>query len=220
MSTTDKTARLAELSAELDAPEPAGVARLRAAREAAAASDVNDTADTTVRMPVPGEEIHFLESGRVIPLTLPDEFIGTGGHITTRGETAIITDRMLRAAVDRHGRPGWPALIHDEQAQEERYGSVWVRAGRAPENMDAWVYGTAEWREAREEARRAAHQLPTEHQRTEALSAVNRRFGPAPMTSTIIATIKGDADAEAQQRRMAATTAIGSPHIGPSRASA
>ncbi len=99
-------------------------------------------------MPKPADEIHSLGSGRVIPLALPKEAVGTGGHITTRGETVIVIDRMLRAAVDRHGRAGWPSLVHDENAQIARYGPVWVRGGRAPEDMDSWLPGTPEWSEA------------------------------------------------------------------------
>lgn len=220
MSTTEKEQRLSELHAELATPEPTGQRRLREAREHAAALDTAEPATPEVRMPKPADEIHFLESGRVIPLTLPEEFIGTGGHITTRGETVVVTDRMLRAAVDRFGRPGWPALVHDEAAQIARYGSVWVRAGRAPEDMDSWLPGTPEWSEAREQARREAHQLPTEQQRADALAEVARRFGAPPVTSTTLNSAKTSSERAAaeQDARLRAAAVKGAPNVGPSKA--
>lgn len=202
--------------------EPAGVVRLREARERAAALDTAEPVTPDTRMPKPAEEIHFLESGRVIPLALPEEFIGVGGHITTRGETVIVTDRMLRAATDRHGRAGWPAYVYDEEAQIARYGAVWVRAGRAPEGMDPWLPGSPEWSEAREQARREAHQLPTEQQRADALAEVHRRFGPPPVTSTTLNTAPSPSERAAveQDARLRAAAVQGAPNVGPSRAGA
>lgn len=202
--------------------ETTGQRRLREAREHAAALDTAEPITPEARIPKPAEEIHFLESGRVIPLTLPEEFVGTGGHITTRGETVIVTDRMLRAAVDRHGNAGWPSYVYDEDAQIARYGSVWVRAGRAPEDMDPWLPGTPDWAEARELARREAHQLPAEQQRAEALAEVHRRFGPAPTTSVTLNTAKSASERsyDEQQIRIRAAAAQGLPNVGPSKAGA
>lgn len=204
------------------APEPAGKRRLREARERTAARDSEDATVPAVRLPKPADEIHFLESGHVIPLALPEEFLGAGSHITTRGETVFVTERMIRAAEDRYGHPGWPAFVHDEAAQVERYGSVWVRAGRAPADMDPWLPGTAEWAEAREQARREAHRLPAEQQRADALAEVHRRFGPAPTTSVTLNTAKTASERafDEQQNRIRAAAASGQPNLGPSKASA
>lgn len=190
--------------------ESIGQRRLREAREAAAAleSTAPATADESapLRLPRAGEQVHFLRSGKSIPRALPHEFIGEPSHITTRGETITITDRIIAAATDRHGGPGWLRYVFDEDAQLDRFGEVWVRPGAAPADLDPWTPGSPDWAAAREKARAEAWALPTEEARAEAVAAVRRRFGAAPVTSTVLNSAPDPSipAAEAQQRRIAA----------------
>lgn len=112
--------------------------------------------------------------------------------------------------------------MYDEDAQILRWGSVRLRPGRAPRDLERWSHGSALWAEAREQARREAHRLPTEEQRAAALLELHRRFGPPPVTSTTLNTAKSPSERAAaeQAERIAASAAKGVPNIGTSRAGA
>lgn len=194
--------------------ETTGQRRLRQAREALAeleqqrAATGADEADheTVVRLPVPGDQVHFLVAGRTVPTALPNEWIGPGNIISKRGQTVTITDRLIQAARDRFGGPGWVRWIHDEAGQLAHYGQVWVRPGAAPESMEAWAVGSPEWENAREDARRAAWAETDPDRRAAARAAVQAKYGDAPTTS---ATHNSAANptirlAEEQQERLAA----------------
>ncbi len=225
MSTEQKTARLAELTEELDAldaPVPAGVARLRAAREAAAAaSEASSSYDSGRRIAQPGEWMYSVDEGGVKVMRSTSIF-GSPSVNLFRGHEIEIDQAMLDADLDRHGRPGWSGLLYDEDAQIQKWGAVRLRPGRAPRDLESWTHGSALWAEAREHARREAHQLPTEEQRAAALLELHRRFGPPPVTSTTLNTAKSPSErAHAEQEaRIRAAAAKGLPNIGSSRAGA
>lgn len=205
--------RLAELETELsdrgtDKPPTPAQRRRRDGSEALDALDLPDVDERGApRLPSAGEQVHFLETGRSIPQALPGEFTGPGSHITTRGETITLTDRLLRAAVNAAGAPGWVAYVHDAEAQIARYGRVWVASGPAPADLAPWIHGDPEWSVARERARREAHARPTAQERAEALAEVHRIYGDAPTTSTTLnaAPHPTIAAADAQAARIAAS---------------
>lgn len=222
--TAEKIARLSELTAELearDAPEPAGVARLRAAREAAAVSDLPGSSDTGRRIAQPGEWMYSVDEGGVKVMRSSSIF-GSPSVNLFRGDEIEIDQAMLDADLDRHGRPGWSGLLHDEDAQLQKWGAVRLRAGRAPRDLESWTHGSALWAEAREHARQEAHQLPTAEQRAAALLELHRRFGPPPVTSTTLNTAQSPSERAAaeQEARIRAAAAKGAPNIGASRAGA
>ena len=76
-------------------------------------------------------------------------------------------------------------LLDDEAQQVARWGQVMIRRGPYPTDAEPWDrVGDQVWKDAREEARRAAWAQPTEASRGAALAAVRERFGDAPTTST------------------------------------
>lgn len=202
MSATEKKQRLAELTAELTAPTS----------EPAAESGA-------VPLVKVGDVIHATATGLTISRTA-SLWGGLPPLLLTRGDRIEVTAEMITADRDRHGRPGWTAMVHDPDRQLRRWGKVLLAPGEPPADMMPWEPGTSEWAEAREAARKAAWSEPNPQRRAEALEDVQRVYGAAPTTSTIIATIKGDAAYDAQQERIAASAVIGSPQVGPSRAGA
>lgn len=220
MSTTEKQNRLAELSAELGAPEPAGIARLRAAREAVTAAEAPSD-DTGRRIAQPGEWMHSVdESG--VKIMRSSSIFGAPSVNLLRGDEIEIHQAMLDADRDRHGRPSWSALMYDEDAQIRKWGSVRLRPGRAPQSLRPWTRGSALWAEQREIARRQAWAQPTAEGRTEALAEVHRVYGDAPVTSTVLNSAPSPSERAAAEQagRIAASAAKGVPNIGTSRAGA
>lgn len=226
MSTTEKKQRLAELHAELNIPEPAdsltpAQQRLKAARERAAALDDAVVDDDAPRVAAAGEWMHSVdESG--VKIMRSTSIFGAASVTLMRGDEILVDEEMLAADLDRHGRPGWSGVLHDESAQLQRWGAVRLRPGRAPRDLESWTYGSALWAETREQARREAHRLPTEQQRADALAEVHRRFGPPPVTSTTLNTAPSPSERAAveQQIRIRTAAAQGLPNIGASRAGA
>lgn len=216
----EKVARLAELTAELDtaaAPEPAGVRRLREAREAAAARDTSQVSDVaSVPLAKAGDVVHATATGMQLPRTT-SLWGGPPSLALTRGDRVVVTEEMIAADVDRHGNPGWTALVHDPDRQVARWGRVHLAPGEPPADMQPWEYGDAEWSEQREIARKAAWSETDPQRRAEALQRVNDVYGPPPTTSTITATYKMDRAYEEQEARIAASAAAGVPNLGPSQ---
>lgn len=224
MSTTEKTARLAELSAELDTTEPlpVGQQRLKRAREAAAARDASGAAEAdAVRTAKAGTWMHSLDEGGISILRSTSIF-GAPSTVLYRGDEIEIDTAMLEADRDRYGRPSWSALVNDEDAQIQKWGFVRLRAGRAPRDLQPWSRGSALWAEKREAARREAWAQPSAEARAEALREVQRVYGDAPVTSTVLNTAKTASERayDEQAERIAASAAKGTPNVGPSRAGA
>lgn len=202
--------------------ETTGQRRLREAREQAAALDtdaVNEPASPRVTQP--GEWMHSVDEGGV-KIMRSTSIFGAPSVTLFRGDEIQIDAEMLEADLDRRGRPGWSGVLHDEAAQLQRWGAVRLRPGRAPRDLESWTHGSALWAEARETARREAHQLPTEQQRADALAEVARRFGPPPTTSVTLNTAKTASERAAveQEARIRSAAAKGTANVGPSRAGA
>lgn len=179
--------RLERLRAEVPALEAA--ARLRVAEDAVVAGDGP--------LPVaPGDQIHAKVTG--VTFATGRGFT-SASHVTTAGETYTITQQLLEASRDAGGRSWLRHLVSDE-AQVRRWGAVRFGIGPAPEGMTPEP-GTAEHREAREQARREAWAQPTAQARTAALAAVESRFGPAPISSTTISTTPDPSIAAAAAQR-------------------
>lgn len=136
----------------------------------------------TKKMPAPGDRVHFLISGLTIPT---GQGLMALSHVTTRGETITVTQSLLDAAVDRHGAPGWPGLVHDEAAQFSKWGEVRFRPGPAPDDLESWTPGSPEEDQAREAARKVAYAIVDDNERRLALARVDERFGRLKTSRTL-----------------------------------
>lgn len=212
----DKTARVAKLTDELDgaaAPEPVGVRRLREAREAAAAREVSQSPEVEgVPLVKAGDVVHATATGMHLPRTT-SLWGGVPALALTRGDRIVVTEDMVAADVDRNGNPGWTALVHDPDRQIARWGRVHLAPGEPPAGMQPWEYGSAEWSEQREIARKAAWSETDPNRCAEALQRVKEVYGAPPTTSTVHAVYKGDVAYEAQQAAIAASAAAGTPNL-------
>lgn len=177
--------------------EPAGVRRLREAREALATLQAELAASAPI--PVrPADTFHCLTTGATI--ATGQGFLSTA-HITKAGENIIVTQNMIDASYSASGR-SWMALIGDDSAQLAKWGEVRFRLGRAPEHVQTWTqYGDSDWKEQREQARQAAWAEPNPERRAAALRAVHEKFGAAPVTSTTISTTPDPSIKLAEQQR-------------------
>lgn len=156
-----------------------------------------------------GDEIHVLKSGVTIPT---GQGFMSASHISRAGETIIVTAKMIAASYSASGR-SWLAIVNDDAAQIERWGETRFRMGRAPEGAPTWgAVGDADWREAREQARKDAWAQPTAQARAEALAAVEKRFGPAPTTSVTLNTT-ADPSIKLAEEQQAALNAGGVKHV-------
>lgn len=136
------------------------------------------TTTTANPLAAPGETVHFLATTSLS--TSLD--LGSIGVMVHRASNVIITEELLRANRDRLGRSIFD-LVGDDDAQIQRYGQVLVAPGPWPENTPAWIHGDPMWAAEREQARTAAWSLQDAAERTAALGAVERDFGPAALTS-------------------------------------
>ncbi|MBP3978693.1 hypothetical protein [Microbacterium sp. BLY] len=147
---------------------------------------------------VPGDQIHALRTGVTF---------GTGGgflsasHVSRRGETYTITQALIDASKDANGS-SWLRHLATEEAQLATWGEVRFGLGPAPVDLLP-EHGTAEWRASREEARQSAWREPDSDRRAAALAAVNEKFGPAPVTSTVLSTAPDPSIAAAEAQRKA-----------------
>ena len=133
---------------------------------------------TKPKPPVPGDSIHFLVDGFTFPL---DSGLMAQSHVSRRGETAVITQKLIDASRDRDGN-SWLDLLHDELGQIERWGQVRFAPGAAPADMSPWLPGTPEADAAREQERRAAWAILDDGERHRTLAEIDARFG-RPLTS-------------------------------------
>jgi len=129
-------------------------------------------------LPLAGAEVHF-----TAPTSIAlSSRLGSEGAILDRGQSITLTDEILAANRDRLGASLFD-YVDDPEGQIERWGLVRVRRGPWPEDEPRWVYGSAEWEVAREDARKAAWGIEDPQERADALASVSRRFGPAATTS-------------------------------------
>lgn len=179
--------------------------RLEAARaEAAALADRKAAADPASPDNVPrvlevGETFHALHDGLTIGTTL-QLFGGTPAILTRRASTYTMTQDMLEASKNRFGVIGWPALVHDADAQRRRWGKVYLAPGPAPVEMESFLPGGREWSEARERAMLTAGQIADPYERRAAIERVKQRFGAPwnPQVGTLH--VRGDSGDEAMRR--------------------
>lgn len=136
------------------------------------------TTPTANPLASPGETVHFLATTSLS--TSLD--LGSIGVMVHRGSNVIITAEILRANQDRLGRSIFD-LVGDDDAQIEKYGRVLVAPGPWPQGTPTWTHGDPLWAAEREQARSAAWALQDAAERTQALAAVERDFGPAARTS-------------------------------------
>ncbi len=136
---------------------------------------MSETTPTPVK---PGDEITILTSG----ISVPSGDWLIGGTVMSRGDVFRVSQAQIDASHDRYGTPGGIMLAGDPAEQLRRWGVQRFHLGKL--DLDPWQRGDEEWVQAREEARRAAHQQPTEQARAEALREVHRKFGAGPSTSS------------------------------------
>ena len=202
-----------------DTTEQTGVRRLREVRDRLAEQSAEGTDTASARTVKVGDVVHAVATGLTIVRTT-SLWGGDPALSLTKGDQFVVTQQMLDADLDRHGRPGWSGIVHDENAQFAKWGRVYVAPGPAPEGMPSWEHGSPDWAEARETARKAAHAETDPQRRAQALRRVQEVFGAAPTTSTITSIIRGDRAYEEQQQRISESAAAGVPNIGPSRGGA
>ncbi|MBD8205092.1 hypothetical protein IFU08_09775 [Microbacterium sp. CFBP 8790] len=111
--------------------------------------------------------------------------LGGAGMTLARGKVFVVTSDLVEASRDRNGDPGWPALVHDEEKQTAFWGRrMLAPADDVTEDLSIPERGSAAWEEAREAARVAAWRIEDPRERALARAAVERRYGPAPLTSS------------------------------------
>lgn len=177
--------------------EPAGVRRLREAREALAILQAEQA--TSAELPVrPGDSIHALRTG--VTFGTSGGFL-SASHVSRRGETYVITENIISASKDAGGN-SWLRHLVSEEAQLAAWQEVRFGLGPAPVDLVP-EHGTSEWRMAREEARQAAWREPDHERRAAALAAVNAKFGDAPLTSTTLSTAPDPSIKLADEQRKA-----------------
>jgi len=122
--------------------------------------------------------VHFLApltvvvSGGAVP----------NGRVLCYGDELVVTDEVRKLNAGRDGESCFDYL-DDEDAQVRQWGRVVMRRGAWPENVSRNEPGSAEWHEAREVARKAAHAIHDERAKYKALEGVAEDFGEAPSTS-------------------------------------
>jgi hypothetical protein len=156
--------------------------------DAILAADAPPETVGTRRVPVPGEQFHVLVSGFSIH-TKPHSFTSTS-VVLDRGATVTVTDDLIEASKDRHGVLGWPAILHDPDAQVRRWGRAMIAPGPAPADLQRWERGDAQWKTDRENARAAAWAETDPDERRTKLADLERVYGPALPTSKTTAIYK------------------------------
>lgn len=180
--------------------ESSGVRRLREARERAAARTDPEPAET-VPVVQAGDEIHGLDSGGIILPRTTSAFGGQPGLQLFRGDTVTVQSSWIEASRNGAGELTWPKLVHDAEEQIRRWGRVRLAPGPFPADAERTEPGTAEHREAREQARQTAWKEPDPHRRAEALRRVLERFGPAETTSVTLSAAPDPSIRQAEEQR-------------------
>ncbi len=115
---------------------------------------------------------------------------GSALHSTSsvlrRGDELLIDRALVQANTDRTGRCPVLELLDDEPAQAAVWGRVMVRRGPWPDGESRIEPGSAEWSDAREAARQAAHAIEDETDRARALAAVREEYGDVPTSKTLL----------------------------------
>lgn len=177
--------------------ELTGHALLESARARKAERDKAARAALPVK---PGDTIHALKTG--VTFATGQGFI-SASHVSRAGENYVVTQKIIDASYSNSGR-SWLAHLVSDEAQIAAWGEVRFGLGQAPADAPTWnVRGDADWTQQRDLARSEAWNQPTLEGRNAALAAMNKRFGPAPSTTTYSRyTDPTIAAAEAQQKAL------------------
>lgn len=142
-----------------------------------------------------GDEVTVTHAGLSLPWGIP----GFGNTVCRRGDVLKVTQDTIKHRQDIL------RLIESPDAQIERFGEVRILRGR--HDIPAWTkQGDAEWILARDRERYLANQIVDPNERAAALTAVNKKFGTVPTsTSTEIRNTS-------QQRRLADDAAARAQH--------
>lgn len=193
------------MTESIETVEPVGVKRLREARERLAEIQQQDASPATeaasARLPVaPADVIWAKKTG--VTFSTGTGFLSSG-HVTTAGESIVITSAIIDASYDRHGH-SWLAHLVSDDAQIAAWGELRFGLGPAPEDAPTWNRrGDADWVEQRSAAKAAAWSEPNPDARAAALAAVEQRFGPQVTTATYTKVNDPSiAKAEAQQHAL------------------
>ncbi|MCI9856774.1 hypothetical protein [Microbacterium proteolyticum] len=173
-------------------------ARLAAAREAIEELEQQRTPGEVLEV---GAVFHAVQTGLTIPRTA-SIWGGEPPIVTRRGSSYTFTEGMRRAAINRLGEPGWPALVRDPEAQVRRWGRQYLADGPAPADLPSWTPGSPEWAEQRSIAHAAAMAQPSPEQRSSALAEVQRTFGTPPVAGQKLIKYGDDRRYEEQQERI------------------
>jgi hypothetical protein len=174
-------------------------ARLDALR--AEVAKIQNAEVASAPLPVkPGEQFHAKLSGVTFPT---GGGFTSGGHVTKAGETYTVTQQLIDASISASGR-SWLAIIGDDEAQIQKWGSVRFGLGPAASDAPSWnAVGDPDWHRARDAARGEAWNQPTAEARNTALAAMNAKFGPAPVTAIYSVSVDPSIrQAEEQQRKL------------------
>jgi hypothetical protein len=130
----------------------------------------------------PGDQFHFLASG--VLFATSTSFSGAN-EVSRRGATVTVTEALIEASKDRHGRDSWLDLVDDQEGQRARFSKVVFSRGPAPAGLSPWTPDSPEQQEAHDLARAAAYAIPEGSDRRAALAEVVAVFG-RPSTSRTI----------------------------------
>lgn len=149
-----------------------------------------------------------LQTGDVVHFTTALPF---GGDIRPRGTSITLTPQLIEGTIDRLGN-SWLDEVDEP-------GS---RIGRGPWPTDEprWVYGSPDWSEEREAARRRAWAVIDPEERAAARAEVERVYGPAEATSRTLSAPKSSPQeraAEEQRRRLDSEGARAKSSYSPQR---
>lgn len=128
----------------------------------------------------PGDTITVAASGVTIHT---GQFSMGGGVTLARGDHFTLTSPMIEASRDNTGAVTWPSIIHDEQAQRQKWGHVRFLLGR--HDLEPWdAPGDARWELEHRKAMDAARFIVDADARAEALAKVRDRFGQKPLSTS------------------------------------
>jgi len=134
----------------------------------------------TGRPAQPGDTITVATSGVTIHT---GQFSMGGGVTLSRGDHFTLTSPMIEASRDITGAVTWPSIIHDEQAQRQKWGQVRFMLGR--HEIEPWAApGDAPWELHHRRAMDAARSIVDADARADALAKVRERFGEKPVSTS------------------------------------
>lgn len=104
------------------------------------------------------------------------------GRVHQRGETVIVTEKLLADSVDRLGN-SWLDDVDDEQAQLRKWGQRKLAPGACPPEVEFWneAGDSGGLAKARDDARLRAATLTNPAERAVETARIREKFGAKPM---------------------------------------